>query len=101
MSDLGIDMLAERLPNVKQQHRQALGPTLHTSLMHLSVVVTKSDSKSKRLHALLRIRTLAAHCTDSEATQLYQALVSVLEQAEKNTSATFSLQALLLSNEAM
>lgn len=94
-------MLVERLSHVKQHHRRALGPALHSALIHLSGAITKSDSKAKRLHALLRIRALAAYCADSEAAQLYQALVSAIDQAEKTASATFNLQVLLLASETM
>lgn len=101
VSDLGIDMLVERLSYVKSNHRQLLSPAVSSALTHLSGVLVKTDSRAKRLHAVLRIRAISAYCSDEEAAQLYHALVSVLSQAEKSTSTTFNQQALMFVTEAV
>jgi hypothetical protein len=101
VSDLGIDMLVGRLSYVKNNHRQLLSPAISSALLSLSNVLVKTDSKAKRLHAILRIRAIAAYCSDEEASQLYHALVSVLSQAEKSTSTTFNQQALTFVTEAV
>lgn len=94
-------MLIERLAHVKANQRQVLSPAVSSSLLYLSDDLLKSDSKAKRLHALLRIRAITAHCADTEVAQLYHALVSVLSQAEKSTSTTFHQQFLIFVTEAV
>lgn len=95
-----IDLLVERLASVKPAHRLLLGPAISSSLVYLSSTLSKTDSKSKRLHALLRLRAVAGYCAEEEVAQLYSALMSVLDMAEKSTSTTFSHQAVVLIIEA-